>query len=96
MSKLSPDKIKKIKEEIISLLYNNALKAMFTNEIASHLIRDEEFIKTILKELKKEGLVQEVEKSQKGKEYLRWRRWALSKSTFEAYKGIYNSHFNIL
>lgn len=86
MSKLSQDKIKKIKEEIISLLYSNNLKAMFTNELANHLIRDEEFVKRILLELKKEGLIQEVDKSKKGAEYRRWRRWTLSKNTLEAYK----------
>lgn len=85
MSKLSQEKIKKIKEEIISLLYTNNLKPMFTNEVANHLIRDEEFIKRILLELKKEELVKEVKKSQKGSEYQRWRRWALTNKTYEAY-----------
>lgn len=85
MSKLSQDKINKIKEEIISLLYNNSLKPMFTNEVANHLIRDEEFTKRILLELKKESIVKEVIKSQKGTTYRRWRRWALSKKTYEAY-----------
>lgn len=85
MSKLSEEKIKKIKEEILSLLYTNNLKPMFTNEIAKHLIRDEEFIKRILLELKKEDLVREIKKSQKGAKYRRWRRWALSKKAYEAY-----------
>ena len=85
MSKLSQTKINKIKEEIVSLLYNSNLKPMFTNEVASHLIRDEEFIKKILLKLKKEGLINEVNKSQKGNEYRRWRRWALTNKTYEAY-----------
>ncbi len=85
MSKLSQNKINKIKEEIISLLYNNNLKPMFTNEIANHLIRDEEFIKRILLELKKEGIIKEVIKSHKGTTYRRWRRWALFQKTYDAY-----------
>lgn len=88
MSKLSQDKINKIKEEIISLLYNNNLKPMFTNEIANHLIRDEEFIKRILLELKKEHIIKEVIKSQKGTIYRRWRRWALSQKTYDAYNNL--------
>jgi predicted transcriptional regulator len=88
MSKLSQEKIKKIKEEILSLLYNNNLKPMFTNEVAEHLIRDEEFIKNILLDLKKEGIVTEVSKSQKGQEYRRWRRWALSKKIYGTYNNL--------
>lgn len=88
MSKLSQDKINKIKEEIISLLYNNNLKPMFTNEVANPLIRDEEFIKRILLELKKEGIIKEIIKSQKGTTYHRWRRWALTQKTYDAYNNL--------
>lgn len=86
MSKLSVQKIKKLKEEILTLLYHNDLKAMFTNEIASSIIRDEEFIKRLLTELKNDNLVIEVSKSKKGYEYSKWRRWSLSSKAREAYK----------
>ncbi len=86
MSKLSLNKIKKLKEEILTLLYHNDLKAMFTNEIASSLIRDEEFIKKLLSELKNDGLVVEISKSKEGYEYAKWRRWSLSHKAREAYK----------
>lgn len=86
MSKLSSKKIKKLKEEILTLLYHNDLKAIFTNEIASSLIRDEEFIKKLLTELKNDNLVLEVSKSKEGHEYSKWRRWTLSQKTREAYK----------
>ena len=88
MSKLSEDKIKRLKEEILSLLYHNNLKAMFTNSVSHELIRDEEFIKRLLLELKKEELVIEIRKSHKGHEYSRRRRWQLSKKALEAYKGL--------
>ena len=88
MSKLSEDNIKKIKEEILSLLYHNNLKAMFTNSISQELIRDEEFVKRLLLELKNEDLVIEVKKSHKGAEYSRRRRWQLSPKALEAYKGL--------
>jgi predicted transcriptional regulator len=86
MSKLSDNKIKKLKEEILTLLYHNDLKAMFTNEIASSLIRDEEFIKKLLLELKNDNLVIEVTKSKNGYEYTKWKRWSLSPKAREAYK----------
>lgn len=86
MSKLSEQKIKKLKEEILTLLYHHDLQAMFTNEIASSLIRDEEFIKKLLLQLKNDCLVIEVTKSKEGYEYVKWKRWALSQKAREAYK----------
>lgn len=86
MSKLSNEKIKKLKEEILTLLYHNDLKAMFTKDIASSLIRDEEFIKKLLTELKNNDLVIEVSRSKNGYEYTKWKRWALSSKAREAYK----------
>ncbi len=76
--KLSEDKIKKISEQIINLLYLNAPKSLFTSHIAKELARDEEFIKKLLFDLKKKGIVVEVKKNPKGKEYFRRKRWKLS------------------
>lgn len=86
MSKLSETKVRMIKEEILSLLYSKSPKPLFTNEIAKHLIRDEEFIKRLLIELKKNNLVKEVNKSANGYKYIRWRRWTLSSKAYTAYK----------
>lgn len=88
MSKVSQKTIDRIKEEILSLLYHNSPVALFTNKIANELIRDEEFIKRLLLELKEQDLVKEVKKSKNGKEYRRRRRWNLSQKAFEAYKGL--------
>jgi len=86
MSKLSESSIKKIKEQILHELFHNSPQAMFTSEIAAAIIRDEEFIKSLLSALEKESLVTEVSKSSKGKNYSTWRRWTLSKKAYEAYK----------
>lgn len=88
MTKLSNEKTQKIKEEILSILYHNTLKAMFTNSIAQELIRDEEFTKKLLLELKKEGLIDEIKRSKEGYEYCKWRRWKLSSKALEAYKNL--------
>lgn len=88
MTRLSKEKTQKIKEEILSIIYHNSPKAMFTNSIAQELIRDEEFTKRLLLELKREGLVNEIKKSKEGYEYCKWRRWKLSQKTQEAYKNL--------
>lgn len=84
MSKLSQDKIKKIKEQILAELYHQGLKPLFTAEIASSIIRDEEFVKELLSQLKKDNLVQEISKSSKGYSYSKWRRWQLTARAYEA------------
>lgn len=84
MSKLSEDKLKKIKEQILMELYHQGLKPLFTAELASILVRDEEFVKRLLSQLKKDGLVKEISKSAIGKDYFKWRRWQLTDRAFEA------------
>ncbi len=84
MSKLSEDKLKKIKEQILMELYQKGLKPLFTAELASLLVRDEEFVKRLLSQLKKDGLVKEISKSTAGKDYFKWRRWQLTDRAYEA------------
>ena len=49
MSRLSKDKIKKIKEHILSVIYDNHFQPLYTSNIAEEMIRDEEFILRLLK-----------------------------------------------
>lgn len=85
MSRISEAKKERIKEDILSFLYENNPKAMFTKEVADAIIRDEEFTKKLLLELKKSGLIKEIDISEKGKKFLVRRRWQLSKGAFDAY-----------
>ncbi|MEK6904478.1 MAG: hypothetical protein AABW87_02690 [Nanoarchaeota archaeon] len=85
MSKISEQKKAKIKEDILSFLYEINPKAMFTKEVAEAVIRDEEFTKNLLLELKRDNLVNEVDISEKGKKFLLRRRWQLTKGAFDAY-----------
>ena len=89
MSKLSEEKVKKIKEQILVELYHQGLKPLFTSEIASLLVRDEEFIKKLLQQLKKDGLVKEIDKSPEGHTYSKWRRWQLTDSAYQAMQKVY-------
>ncbi len=84
--KISDEKKEKIYEQILALLYSISPKAIFTLNIAKELARDEEFIKSLLLNLKKKELVIEVKKNPKGFSYLKRSRWKLSDSAYSAYK----------
>jgi len=86
--KISKEKIDRIKEEVLSVLYRNSPKALFTVEIAAALIRDEEFTKKLLLELESQKFISSVNKNSNGISYLRRLRWRLSTKTFEAYDAI--------
>lgn len=84
--KISEEKKEKIYEQILALLYSVSPKAIFTLNIAKELARDEEFVKTLLLNLKKKELIIEVKKNPKGFPYLKRSRWKLSDSAYLAYK----------
>ncbi len=77
MVKLSPKTLSLLKDDIISILYENNLKPLLTKEIASELRRDKEFTKTLLNELKQQGILSEVKKNNKGKDYIKRIRWVI-------------------
>ncbi len=86
MVKLSQKTTQLLKDDIISILYENPLAARFTNEIALELRRDNEFTKKILLELKKEGFVEEVKKNSKGYQYLARIKWRIPPKVLKAYE----------
>jgi len=86
MPQISKKNEEKIKEQILSFLFQNSPRMLFTSDIASNLIRDEEFTKRLLIELGKSNLVIPVKKSNEGYDYARRIRWRLSEKAFNAYK----------
>ncbi len=84
--KLSNQKRDKIKEQILSVLFHIYPKTLFTSNIAEEVIRDEEFIKDLMFELKNKNLVAAIRKNPKGKYYSRRIRWRLSRKAYQAYK----------
>ena len=84
--KISNKKKEKISEQILGYLYSINPRAVFTLNIAQELARDEEFIKTLLVELKQKNLIIEIKKNPKGIPYLRRSRWKLGDSSYQAYK----------
>lgn len=84
--RLSKDKKEKISEQILNYLYISSPKPLFTSYIAREIARDEEFVKKILLDLKKEKLIIEIRKNPNGKLYLRRSRWKLTEEVFNIYK----------
>lgn len=84
--KISDKNKEKISEHILAYLYSINPRAVFTVQIAQELARDEEFIKKLLINLKKKGLVIEIKKNPKGVSYLKRVRWRLSDKAYGAYK----------
>lgn len=84
--KISEQKKEKISEQILALLYSISPKPLFTLNIAQEIARDEEFVKSLLLELKKKDLLVEIKKNPKGFTYLKRSRWKLSDSAYQAYK----------
>lgn len=86
MPRISQQKQDKISEQILALLYNKSPEPQFTSKIAEEIVRDEEFTKKLLTDLKKKKLIIEIDKNPKGIQYLRRQRWRLSNTTYEAYR----------
>ena len=84
--KISQQKREKISEQVLVLLYSKSPQAFFTSQIAQEIARDEEFIKGIMLELKKNNLVFEIKKNPKGIPYLKRSRWRLSDKAYSACK----------
>lgn len=83
---ISKEKRDKISEQILTQLFQESPKFLFTSEIAKEIARDEEFVKRLLLDLKKKNLVTEIKKSPKGATYSRRSRWCLAEKVYEAYK----------
>lgn len=84
--KISEEKKRKISEQILAFLYSSNPRPLFTAHIAKEIARDEEFIKKIMENLKKENLVLKINKNPTGKEYKRRTRWKLTDAAYQAYK----------
>ena len=83
MSKISDDKMNKIKENILQHLFEESPKSLFTYQIAEEQARDKEFVLKLLIELEKRKLVRQTQK-----DFTRKRKWTLSDEAYSAYKGL--------
>ena len=86
MPKISSQKIEKISEQVLLFLYSEFPRQIFTSKVAEELARDEEFIKKILIDLEKKGLVIKIDKNSLGYQYSRRLRWRISNKAHQMYK----------
>ncbi len=89
MSKLSEKKKQRISEQILSVLFDKFPNPLFTSQIANEIIRDHEFTKSLLEELKNKNLIISIHKNSLGDNYLKRTRWRLSNKTHQAYSQNY-------
>lgn len=85
MPRLSEKKRTKISEQILYFLFSCAPESKFTSEIADEIVRDEEFVKDLLKKLHENKLVVLVSKNASGIAYQKRQRWRLSNQAYSAY-----------
>ncbi|MFA6023070.1 MAG: hypothetical protein WC781_03205 [Candidatus Pacearchaeota archaeon] len=83
--RISDKKRQKISEHILSVLFDNYPQSLFTSQIAEEIVRDEEFTKSLLQDLKSKELVTPITKNQAGLNYLKRTRWRLSNKAHEVY-----------
>ncbi len=86
MPSISQKKKDKIQEQILHYLFEISPQSAFTNKIAESIARDEEFIKSLLIDLKSKSLIAEINKNPQGEDYTRRQRWRLSSEAFEVFK----------
>jgi len=84
--RLSEAKKERISEQILDFLYSLAPKAVYTSNIAAEIARDEEFVKILLADLKKKGLVIGITKNSNGEAYSRRIRWKISDNAYGVYR----------
>ncbi|MBI4155079.1 hypothetical protein HY498_03270 [Candidatus Woesearchaeota archaeon] len=85
MSKISEEKKELLQREILGILYQNYPKMYFTSDLSELMIRDDEFVLDLLKDLKKRNLVKCLEEGRSGKIK---RKWGMSKEIYQRYKKI--------
>ena len=85
MSRLSKFKKDRLKEEILRVFYENYPNFIYTYQIAENLIRDDEFILNLLKELKHTNFIVCLEETS-GNNIKR--KWGMKKEVYETYKNL--------
>ena len=83
--RLSKNKKDRITEQILAFLYHSFPKQQFTATISQDIARDEEFVKSLLFDLRSKGLVVPIRKNSKGVAFTRRIKWTLTKRVYDVY-----------
>jgi len=83
VSKIGKEKEGRIKEEILRFLYDEYPSFHYTSGIAYEMLRDNEFVLRLMKEMLKDGIVSSFD--DKGGRGAR-KKWKLREEVFSKYK----------
>lgn len=86
MSRISQKKVEKIKEDILSVLFEAGMHGMFTKQIGDEIARNDEFTLKLLQNMEKQEIIKQIIKTKKGAEFIRRKQWMLTDNAYEAYK----------
>jgi len=86
MSQISKKKVEKIKEEILSVLFEAGLRGMFTKQISDEIARNDEFVLKLLLELEKQNVIKQIRNTKKGTQFIRRKQWTMTDKAYETYK----------
>lgn len=86
MSKISQKKVEKIKEDILSVLFEAGMRGLFTKQISDEIARNDEFVLKLLLDMEKQKLVKPIQRTKKGTDFIRRKQWTLTNKAYEAYK----------
>ena len=85
MTKLSEKTLKRLKDEIVSVMYH-ARRSMFSHQIAVEICRDKELVARLLYELEKMGVAERLLKNKRGASYKERKRWRLRPEVEKAFR----------
>lgn len=86
MSQISKKKVEKIKEDVLSVLFEAGLRGLFTKQISDEIARNDEFILKLLQDLEKQNVVKQIRNTKKGTQFIRRKQWTMTDQAYETYK----------
>jgi len=86
MSQISKKKVDKIKEDVLSVLFEAGLRGMFTKQISDEIARNDEFVLKLLLDLEKQNIVKQIRNTKKGTQFIRRKQWTMTDKAYETYK----------
>ena len=88
MSQISKKKVDKIKEDVLSVLFEAGLRGMFTKQISDEIARNDEFILKLLLDMEKQNVVKQIRNTKKGAQFIRRKQWTMTDKAYETYKNL--------
>ena len=88
MSQISKKKVDKIKEDVLSVLFESGLRGLFTKQISDEIARNDEFVLKLLQDLEKQNVIKQIKNTKKGTQFIRRKQWTMTDKAYETYKSL--------